>query len=67
MLRLKLAFLFQYVEGGSLDQLIQKVSKKDPEVELAWKIRVSLARDVARGIEYLHSCGYFHRDLTSKV
>ena len=58
---------FQYIEGGSLDQLIQKVSKEGIENNFPWKLRISLARDVARGLEYLHSKGYFHRDVTSKV
>lgn len=58
---------FQYVEGGSLDQLIQKVSKDEAENELSWALRISLARDVSKGLEYLHFRGFFHRDLTSKV
>ncbi|CAG9817263.1 unnamed protein product [Phaedon cochleariae] len=44
--------LTEHIDGGSLYQLIQ-----DRAVEVAQETRVGVARDVARGMEYLHSKG----------
>ncbi|CAH2075006.1 unnamed protein product, partial [Iphiclides podalirius] len=54
--------LTEYMEGGSLEQLLLG----RPTVPLPQPLRVSLAADMAAGMAYLHSLGVFHRDLTAK-
>ncbi|XP_052357441.1 dual specificity testis-specific protein kinase 1-like, partial [Oncorhynchus keta] len=48
------------IHQGNLEQLL------DSDQYLSWSVRMGLSLDIARGLQYLHSRGIFHRDLTSK-
>lgn len=54
--------LTEYCEMGSLHGLIL-----DTDKPLPWARRASLALEIARGMNYLHSSNYMHRDLTATV
>eukprot|EP00794_Sanderia_malayensis_P007687 gene7687-8524_t len=56
-----LCLLTEYIEGGSLGDLL---IKRDAMFS-NWEYRLSVAMDVAIGMIYLHTAGIIHRDLTS--
>ena len=51
----------QYIPGGTLESLLQ-----DKSFMLLWSLRLQLALDISKGMEYLHNNGMLHRDLNSR-
>lgn len=57
--------VYEYMPGGTLSQHLFDFAKHHKE-PLSWKHRLSIALDVARGMEYLHGLAqmsFIHRDL----
>jgi len=58
-----LAMVMDYFPLGSLDRHLRDPKVKHPA--LSWKYRVRLGLNIARGMDYLHSEDFIHRDLRS--
>lgn len=56
----KLNLILEHVSGGTLKDIIHNLN-----TVLPWKLRVGYAKDIAAGMEYLHSLNIIHRDLKS--
>lgn len=56
----KLHLITEFIPGGSLKELIH-----DSGLPLSWEQRISFARDISCGMNYLHSKNIIHRDLNS--
>lgn len=56
----RLNLILEYVNGGTLKDIIHNLNNSLP-----WKLRVGYAKDIAAGMEYLHSLNIIHRDLKS--
>ncbi|VDO10119.1 unnamed protein product [Brugia timori] len=55
-----LHILMDFCDGGSLSRLIC-----DHQKYFRWSLRCSLARDISYAMDFVHSRGIMHRDLTS--
>jgi serine/threonine protein kinase len=53
--------LLEWMEGGSLYDALGNHADRP----VLPRVRLSIARNVADGLEYLHSCGIVHRDIKS--
>ena len=56
-----LCLVYQYCEGGALDQRLQQAIKGRPP--LSARERLTVLSDVVRGLAHLHTSGLIHRDI----
>jgi serine/threonine protein kinase len=55
----KYCLVMEFLPGGSLYQLLHN------DKPLDWSLRLQIAKDISRGIAFLHSEGILHRDVKS--
>ena len=58
-------FVMKHVEGETLEQLIEKLRARDPEVVARWSFeaRIELFMGLLRALDFAHSVGVLHRDI----
>ena len=58
-------FVMKYVEGDSLEQVIERLNRGDPETRRAWPFerRVEVVKAVLRALAAAHAQGIVHRDV----
>lgn len=58
-------FVMKYVDGDSLEKVIERLQAGDPETHRQWTIdrRVEVFISVLRALEYAHSNNIIHRDI----
>jgi sterile alpha motif and leucine zipper-containing kinase AZK len=54
----KLCIITELMSRGSLYDLL-----RDPQVELPYSVQVRMALDCLKGLQFIHSAGFIHRDL----
>ncbi|RHZ45736.1 hypothetical protein Glove_658g3 [Diversispora epigaea] len=54
-------FIFQYAEDGDLRTYLRMNFNK-----LNWKTKINMAKDITKGLRYIHQANIVHRDLHSK-
>ncbi|EFJ33921.1 hypothetical protein SELMODRAFT_37715, partial [Selaginella moellendorffii] len=59
---------YEFAENGSLRKCLAAARRSSLDVILGWKMRLAIALDVARGLEYLHNYarpGFVHKNIRS--
>jgi serine/threonine protein kinase len=58
----RLGFVFELCEEGSL---FERLHRQESLKKVGFLTKMGIARDIARGMTYVHDCNVIHRDLSS--
>ena len=61
-----LLIVLEYMANGDLKTFLRRSNEPDSGIDLSTAHMLRLAQDCARGVAYLHSQNYVHRDLASR-